>query len=228
VDQDGDTWEKFRLPKGARWKESEHIWWRIRQIEGYGPILADVYNILYLLIPGDLTEPSGYVLPGQLTPVPVSIHPWSIHDFCSFAGMLAVGRHGLGFSIPDPSNSYEYGTPWAGLDFMRLDALWNFGKPRGYGGVWKDTSVDAGETSDPFLINGFDEAMLHLWTDTAGDFTIEVDPVGDGTWKTYDTVSLSAGEYSSYGFPTEFNAIWVRVSFSRPPRWALGSTSGDL
>lgn len=106
--------------------------------------------------------------------------------------------------------SHERSGADTGLRIMTLEDLYRMGKPKGHGGVWKDTSVDAGETSDPFLVNGFDEKMLHLKTDTADTtFTIQVDFTGDGTWENYDTVTTSGTEF--YPFPTEFNAVWVRL-----------------
>lgn len=98
------------------------------------------------------------------------------------------------------------------LDFYKPMELWNLRKPSGYGGVWKDTSVDTGETSDPFLVNGFDQKTIHLETDAATDFDIEVDPVGDGSWKTYDTVSFGGSGYDTYIMTGD--AIWARIKSS--------------
>jgi len=204
--KDGTTWNKYRLPKCSRRNDqSSEQWGRIRPVSSYemlGFVSGCFYRLPYALNTGGTGNTPGF------RPQPLCRTEWYPFDFCSFQGLMAVGRS-ENFPL-----KYHSGQPQSGLGFVRTEDLWSFGKPKGYGGVWKDTSVGAGDTSDPFLVNGFDEAILHLWTDTAGDFTIEVDPVGDGTWKTYDTVSLSAGEYRDYGFPTEFNAVWVRVSFS--------------
>jgi len=204
---DGSTFTRYRLPKAMNFYHYEGpIWNRIRLINAQN-LLAEVYGMWYTLPHSE----SGRVTSEGFIPIPMSVHSWQVQDFAAFRGYLAVGHIQ---TVGRMSWNWMTGVPQGGLDFLSQQELWSFGKPKGWGGVWNGTSVDAGETSDPFLVNGFDEVMLHLWTDTAGDFTIEVDPVGDGTWKEYDTVSVSAGGYQDYGFPTEFNAIWTRVSFS--------------
>lgn len=206
VTDDGTTLHKYRLPKTHDLFNRFPIA-RFRIISSF-KVLAYIHGIIYELPFEPYTTPGTPPIQlAQFIPRPIATPLWLIFDFCSFHGLLAVGRS-EGFP-PE----YHTAMPQSGLDFIKLEDLWSFGKPRGYGGVWKDTSIDAGETSDPFLIYGFDTKTLHLWTDTAGTFTIEVDPIGDGSWKIYDTVALSAGEYKPYIFPKEFNAIWVRVSF---------------
>jgi hypothetical protein len=127
-----------------------------------------------------------------------------------FMGMLAVGRSE--FPYLGTISYYATGHLQAGLDFFRLEDLWSFGKPGGYGGVWKDTSISAGATSNPFLIYGFETKTIHLWSDTPGTFTIEVDPVGDGSWKTYDTVTLTSTRLYDK-FIITGDAVWCRVKF---------------
>ena len=203
---DGDTWYRYRLPRCWPHREIEHVWCRTRQVEGLG-VLMDVLGQFMLLCP-QRTNLWGAGLPFIVAPV--SRHIGDVHDFCSFNSLLAVARYGACYV--HARREYTYGTPWSGLDFYRLEDIWSFGKPMGFGGVWKDTSVDADQYSDPFLVYGFERKTIHLWTDTAGDFTIEVDPVGDGSWKVYDTVSLGAGEYTAYIMTGD--AVWVRFKFS--------------
>ena len=69
-------------------------------------------------------------------------------------------------------------TVWAGV----IDDLWKLGKPTGRGGPWKNTSVEAGQPSDPYLIGFYDQRSLSLSHNAKETvtFTIKVDPVGHG------------------------------------------------
>jgi len=202
----GSTFTRYRLPFGLpNYELCEELRWVVRPIESFRAI-ANIAGILYELPcwyggkGGDIKTTYGF------KPVPICNVPWSIFDMCTFNGYLVIG---VSESYPP---EYHTGQPQSGLHFMPIEVLYVLGKPRGYGGVWKDTSVEADQYSDPFLIYGFDRKTIHLWTDTAGDFTIEVDPTGNGDWKTYDTVTLGAGEYTTYIMTGD--AVWVRFKFS--------------
>jgi hypothetical protein len=43
-------------------------------------------------------------------------------------------------------------------------------------------------------------------------FTVEVDFLGDGTWKVYDTFAVGARGYVHHEFPPGYSAHWVRVT----------------
>jgi len=105
------------------------------------------------------------------------------------------------------------GQPQSGLWFGSIDDLWGWGKPTGWGGVWRNADLGAGEVSDPFLMTGFDKKTLHLTNDSERDvsFTVEVDFLGDGAWKTYKTISVGANGYVFHVFPDGFGAHWVRL-----------------
>ena len=51
------------------------------------------------------------------------------------------------------------GQAQSGLWFGKTDDLWRFGKPQGWGGVWRQDQVAANAISDPFLMTGFDEKV---------------------------------------------------------------------
>lgn len=110
---------------------------------------------------------------------------------------------------------HDEGQPQSGLWFGNIDDLWSMGKPAGWGGPWWDTPVKAGTVSDPFLMTGFDKKVVHLAHDSDRiiNFKIEVDFLGNGSWKVYHTipVSSSAG-YKHHEFEDGFSAHWVRLS----------------
>lgn len=76
-----------------------------------------------------------------------------------------------------------------------------------------DQPVSAGVPSDPYLMTGFDRKCLHLChdADKAVNFTIQVDFLGSGAWKTYGAINVDPGGYEYHVFPAGFSAHWVRV-----------------
>jgi len=175
-----------------------------------GTILMDAYGLFYELQTRE--NPGGYAI-GGLQPRPISQSFGAINDFTPFRGMIAMGLAGSTTFPGSPSRTdTRSGQARSGLTFVKPQDLWKFGKPEGWGGVWNGTSVGAGETSDPFLINGFDKKTIHLETDAATDYTIQVDPIGDGSWKDYDTVSFGGAGYDAYIMTGD--AVWVRVKSS--------------
>lgn len=105
------------------------------------------------------------------------------------------------------------GEPQAGLWLGKTDDLWQFGKYKGWGGPWREEPVRAGEPSDPYLMTGFDEKVLHLYHDSEEpvEFTIEVDFLGAQNWKTYDTVRVPQGKYVHHEFQAGYGAHRVRI-----------------
>jgi hypothetical protein len=56
--------------------------------------------------------------------------------------------------------------------------------------------------------------VLHLAQDSDRivNFKIEVDFLGNGTWKVYHTIPVSAAGYVHHDFEDAFSAHWVRIS----------------
>jgi hypothetical protein len=63
-------------------------------------------------------------------------------------------------------NNVVTGQSQSGLWFGKTDDLWSFGKPQGWGGVWRQNNVSANVPSDPYLMTGFDKKVLHLYVHT--------------------------------------------------------------
>lgn len=112
---------------------------------------------------------------------------------------------------------HDQGQPQSGLWFGNIDDLWQMGKPSGWGGPWWQTPVKAGAVSDPFLMTGFDKKVVHLANDSDHDvcFTIEVDFLGNGTWRLYAPFKVPAKGYVHHEFPDGFSAHWVRVAVDK-------------
>jgi len=210
VTTDSVNFDTYRFPISAPginyWRRMP---WRMRMTQGF-ITLADIAGILYQL-QFEYNPAAGLGQLGGLRPKPISRHNQRIFEFSIWQGLIGFGREDL-YPQATGGGSGDTGFPNTGLDFYREEDLWNWGDLKGYGGVWKNTSVGAGETSDPFLINGFDQKTIHLETDAATDYTIQVDPIGDGSWKNYDTVSFSGAGYDAYIMTGD--AVWVRVKSS--------------
>ncbi len=151
---------------------------------------------------------------------PVATHPFRLHDFCSYRGLLVLS--GLD-SRPVPANPHVLTSDdrrvalWAGA----LDDLWKLGKPRGVGGPWLDASVRAQQPSDPYLLAGYDRKTLALRHDQVGpvEVRIELDLTGDGDWRPYRSFAVPPGATGlEHEFPTGLNAYWLRAIADRDTR----------
>ncbi|MCD6048986.1 MAG: hypothetical protein K0Q55_389 [Verrucomicrobia bacterium] len=143
---------------------------------------------------------------------PVTTHNRRIKDYTSYRGLLIM----TGISDGAPKNSEhiirsEDGKValWAG----GVDDLWKFGKARGNGGPWKDTSVEANNPSDAYLMTGYDKKSVFFQHDAkdAVKVRIEVDITGTGLWRTYQVVEVPAKTTMTHQFPDALQAYWVRV-----------------
>ena len=191
-------WSRYRLPKGGQsW---EHAWateWmRIREVqtERY---LMDAFGIFYDL--------PGMVYGGNVWGIrPISTHLRICPDMTYWRGLLVLAGDQTDNAVGQPQSNFWFGN---------IDDLWRWGKPSGWGAVWRDRDVKAGEVSDPFLMTGFDKKVLHLSHSGAAlaTFTVEVDFLGDGSWRTYKEIEVFDGGYEHHEFPDGYSAHWVRV-----------------
>lgn len=142
---------------------------------------------------------------------PIASHNLRIHDYASYRGLLIIS--GIQQEIvADNKHIFvsEDGKAkiWAGV----IDDLWKLGKPTGHGGPWKDTEVQNGRASDPYLIGFYDKKTLTLSHDSKESvkFRIEAEPIGHGPWMVYKEVRVNPGETYEYIFPDAFQARWIR------------------
>ena len=197
--------KKYRLPKGdASFDKAGAFGWPrgIREVVTER-CLFNAHGTIYMLPDRDSTDVRGIK--------PVTTHNRRITDFCSWRGMLVLAgcsqdAKADGHYIPSDDGK-------VGLWFGDIDDLWKLGKPRGIGGPWKNTTVKAGEPSDPYLMTGFDHKTIALSHDAKEPvtFTIEVDVLTDGTWMEYKSLTVEPGKTLAHEFPAGYNARWVRV-----------------
>jgi hypothetical protein len=146
---------------------------------------------------------------------PVASHRARITDFSTWRGLLVLAGTRLDAS-PD-GHFFRAADSGAGLWFGAIDDLYSLGAPSGEGGPWKDTHVNAGQPSDPYLMTNFGQKSVTLSNDGTqpARFTIEVDFIGDGSWHTYAVVDVPAGQSIAHRFPDGFAAHWVRLTADR-------------
>ncbi len=201
-------WITYRLPKFSKAfdETSNTEWLRIREVETERALM-DCHGLFY--------EIGFHLYSNQLWAIrPVCSHLRVIPDFCSWRGMLVLGgNQATPMNFGGSDRNPLAGQPQAGLWFGKTDDLWSWGKATGEGGVWNNDPVKANEPSDPYLMYGFDKKSIHLWHDSKSDvtFRVEVDVVGNGTFKTYSKQTVKPGEYWHHEFPDNYSARWIRL-----------------
>jgi hypothetical protein len=194
------NWQRYRLPKASHtfnhaWQTE---WTRIREVETER-FLMDMHGMFYELQPIAFQDAIWGVKP-------ICHHLRIVPDYCAFRGLLALGGNQ---TSPNADNNPLGGQPQSGIWFGKTDDLWQWGKPSGWGGPWRKTSVKAGEPSEPYLMTGFDKKVVHLVTDKAASIAIEVDFLGNGEWHPYRKSEGSG--YRHVIFEPGFSAHWVRL-----------------
>lgn len=197
-------WSRYRLPMASHAYDHGWLteWTRIREVETER-FLMDCHGIIY--------ELPCQVYSGRVWGLrPVCQHLKIMPDFCSWMGMLVIAGNQ---TTPNGDTNPLAGQPQANLWLGHIEDLWSWGKPQGWGGVWRGDPVQPGQASDPFLMTGFDHKVLHLShdADRAVSFHIEVDFLGDGSWERYATVRVPGHGYAHHVFPEGFSAHWVRL-----------------
>ena len=210
-------WVQVRLPKASH--AFDHGWqteWpRIREVETERYLL-DHQGLFYELSPLGWSASTWGIRP-------ISQHLRVVPDFASFQGLLVMGGNEVS-SIFD--NNIVTGQSQSGLWLGKTDDLWNWGKPQGWGSVWREDKVEPNVASDPFIMTGFDKKVLHVSMDDlatplpASNVTvyIELDTLGNamhtGRWRRLATVTLNADNnwFEPYIFAAGLSAQWARVS----------------
>lgn len=142
---------------------------------------------------------------------PVATSDRQVHDYCGYRGLLVMTGVAESAAADDPHivrSQDGRAAVWVGA----IDDLWQLGKPRGVGGPWRDSEVAADEPSDPYLMTAYDRKVLTVAADRDVAITVEVDVTGDGTWCTWQRLSVRAGEPLQRAFPDDFSAYWVRCT----------------
>lgn len=200
VTEDGRRW---RLPFGTNQREV-----------GGGRICREVATERDLLnVGGTFFELPARNAQGMAKIRAVATHGRAIEDYCSQFGLLFIT--GVETTAKTSQHLLRSDDGKAAVWVGAVDDLWQFGAPRGLGGPWKDTSVKAGQPSDPYLMSGYANLSVALTSDTEGEVRLEVDIDGTGLWVPWRKFKTTPGETIEYAFPEAFGAYWVRAIADR-------------
>lgn len=142
---------------------------------------------------------------------PVSSHNYYMDDYNTWNGLLVIS--GVKRNAEVSNSVYMNQEKTAGLWMGSIDDLWKLGKPVGKGGPWMNTTVKAGEQSDPYLMTGYDKKTLTLKTDKDVKVTLWLSVSHYLKEKVaYKEFDLKAGQEFKYLFPEGFSAHWVCLS----------------
>ncbi len=143
---------------------------------------------------------------------PIASHDLRVTDFGGYRGLFLMS--GIQPDAPAGEHILRSDDGKAALWAGAIDDLWKLGKPRGAGGPWKSTKVNAGQSSDPYLMWGYDKRTLTLSLDDAQavNLKVELDLTGTGLWVTYKEAKVAAGARLDIVFEPAVQARWLRVT----------------
>lgn len=200
---DAGQWYTYRLPKAARTYDHRGGWYtewpRIREV-GNGKMLMDMHGMMY-------DFPKTFSRNNSAGISPVSTHLRYIPDFCSWNNQIVIATDETTV-LQNPMAGRSQSNLW----FGQWSDLKTWGGATGWGGPWDKDAVKANIPSDAFLISNFNEKVLHLTQTSAQavSFTIQVDKAGNNKWVDYKVIKVPKNGYSSFIFPANFKATWIR------------------
>ncbi len=199
-----NQWYSYRLPKGSYTHDALHGWYtewpRIREITN-GFYLAHMHGMFY-------NFPSNFI-PGNTAGIkPICTYLKMPVDYCWWNGNLVMTRDDTSTTGNNKWAGQSHSAIWLG----KIEDMEKWGSPSGFGGVYMNDDVSENVQSDPFLVYGFSERILHLKLTGSSGLTlrIEYDPTGNGNWQTLTNLSISGGGYVWYKLP-QIAMWWVRL-----------------
>lgn len=206
---ENQEWSLWRLPKGSYSHDGSHGWhteWpRIRQLDPEDPssiYLMHMHGIFF-------DFPKTFSAANFAGLAPISSYYKMPTDYAMFNGEIVMGKNDLSkfanrLALRNQSN----------LWFGTMDDIKNWGSPAGHGAVWMNDEVAAGQTSDPFLIQGFNSRTLHLRNLAEAPVEIEIQTSqGSPEWSAVRSVTVPAGGYA-HKLLGDLAAPWVRLKSS--------------
>ncbi len=190
----------FLLPKGCLNNDAKHGWFtewpRIRDI-GEKELMMDMHGMFFKF-------PKTFTASNCAGIEPIASHLRYIPDFCYWNGKVVIATDEASIQ-GNPLTGQPQSNLWFG-DFKELK---KWGPRSAFGSIYMDDAIKADDQSDPFLINGFPQRIVHLCADRPVNMTLQVDKAGNGTFVDYKTIQVD--DYISFIFPKKFDAQWIRV-----------------
>jgi hypothetical protein len=205
------AWHTYRLPKASHTYDPKHGWYtewpRIREIV---PAQGDRPARLMMTMHGMMFDfPQGFK-PGHTAGVrPISSYLRYIPDFCNWNGRVVLTADDTSI-MQNPKAGVSQSNLWFGTP----EQLADFGPAAGWGGVWLGDLVKPNHPSEPYLLAGFKQRILHLAQkgDAEVNIKAEIDEKGDGQWKPYTTIKLPPNGYAYHIIPPDVQGEWIRLT----------------
>ncbi len=201
---DGGTWSTFRLPKGSHTFDPRHGWFtewpRIREIAP-GRLMLCMHGQMFDFPPSFAARSAQGIRP-------ICTHLRYIPDFCHWNGQVILGADDASM-MQNPLCGQAQSNLWFGI----VEELRSFGPAAGWGGVWLDDPVRAGEPSEPYLFAGYRERTIHFVHDAATPvrFSLQVSDDGAEKWRELESIEVPPGTYSGNVLPEGDPGEWLRV-----------------
>ena len=197
---ENEKFTTFLLPKGCLNNDAAHGWFtewpRIRDI-GQKDLLMDMHG-MFFNFPKDFSSQNCRGLE------PIGSHIRYIPDFCFWNGKVVLATDEASIQ-----GNPLVGQPQSNLWFGDFEDLKSWGPRNAAGSIYMNDRVEGDVPSDPFLINGFPQRIVHLVSDRPVTFSLEVDRKGNGQFEKYK--KIKTGGYTSHIFPKDFKGQWIRV-----------------
>lgn len=196
------SWTTWRLPKSSFTHDGSHGWhteWpRIREIAP-DRFLMHMHGMFY-----DFPRTFSAADFSGLSPI-CSYVKMPV-DYCAWEGRLVIAKNDTSrFSnnlVPRAQSNFWFGQP---------DELRHWGAPQGHGSLWRKEPLTAGQSSEPFLIEGFQSGTIHFRNDASTPLPVEIQiSSGTGGWQAFRTLNLAANSYRFETF-THLPASWLRL-----------------
>ncbi len=202
---DHGVWHTYRLPKASFSHDALHGWYtewpRIREITD-GKMLMHMHGMFY-------DFPKDFAADRASGITPICTYLRMPVDYCWFRGQLVMARDDA---------ATTGGNRWAGesnsaLWFGQLSDLGNWGAPAGFGGPWREDDASALVPSDPFLVSGFAQRILHVRhaTPRPVQFAVQFKSGGAGAWNVFTNLWVPPRGYAWCLLPAAVRAEWVRL-----------------
>lgn len=198
------NWFTYLLPKAAYNNDPSHGWFtewpRIREIR-HGEMMMDMHGMFF-------DFPATFSTGNTAGIRPIASHLRYIPDFCEWNGQIVLATDEVSIQ-----GNILSGQPQSNLWFGNKQEFRNWGPSNGYGAIWLEDSLKAGNISNPYLFAGFDNRTAHIINhqNTPMTFTIQIDVNGNGQWKDWKKIQLAGNEYRPLMFDTNQSGEWIRL-----------------
>jgi hypothetical protein len=227
-----NPWHAFRLPKACASYDGDHGWhteWpRIREVVP----AADGRPAKYLLtmhggwyeFPGTFSaeDPRGIRPLGSHLKITGDVAPWTLAGEPAIVfGCDDTAKSGFKSEFQNPRNDLN-GRSNSNLWFTTWEGLSRAGRAAGTAFLWRGEPVQAGVPSDPLLLAGYGQRVVHLAHAAAVPVTFTLSAGVGAEWRDVATVTVPAGGSAFRVLPDDVAGDWIRIT---PDRDALGVTA---